>query len=332
MISIKKFLSDDHHQSAEAYERMALLLLQAMGLHAVEGDRMDYDRFRASISVLQSAVAEDPSPHNILATAASAVKTLGDHNWRTSQFIRAKGIELQAIVGMLTSSMSQISSASKASIDRLQELQKQIEHASMVEDVRTLKLRLSDCLVSIRGECDRQRGDADLAVEEMKSGLQKAQETKPIETSPNGDPLTGFMLRSGAEEAMRTACAAKAHVYAGLFVMDRIQTIVSRFGAELGDRALLFFVQHLSSALNANDAIFRWSPTAFVALMNRGESPELVRRQIAKTMAQRREQTFEIGDRSVVLPISCSWVVMPLFEQPYADIVRKLDAFGAAKS
>jgi GGDEF domain-containing protein len=293
---------------------------------------MEYDRFRASIAVLQSDLAEDPSPDNILSTAASAVKTLGDHNWRTSQFIRAKSIELQAIVGMLTNSMSQISTASKSSIEKLQELRKQIEHASMVEDVRTLKLRLSDCLLSIRGECDRQRGESDLAVEEMKSGLQKAQETRPIEISPIADPLTGFILRPGAEQAMQAVCVAKAHVYAGLFVMDRIQTIVSRFGAELGDRALLFFVQHLSTALSATDTIFRWSPTAFVALMNRPESPELVRRQIAKTMAKRMEQTFEIGDRSVVLPVSCSWIVMPLFELSYPEILKKLDAFSASKS
>src|ERR1700704_3051373 len=102
VISIKKFLSQNNKESAEAYERMAHLLLQAMGLHAVEGDRTEYDRFRGSIAVLQSSLAEDPSPDNILITAGTAVKTLGDHNWHTSQYIRAKGIELQSIVGMLT--------------------------------------------------------------------------------------------------------------------------------------------------------------------------------------------------------------------------------------
>ena len=331
MISIKKLLSQNNRESDEAYERMAHLLLQAMGLHAVEGDRAEYDRFRASIAVLQSSLAEDPSPDNILITAGTAVKTLGDHNWHTSQYIRAKGIELQSIVGMLTNSMSQVATASKTSIERLQHLQKQIEHASMVEDVRTLKLRLSDCLQSIHGECERQREESTHVVEEMKTGLQKASETKPVEKNPIADPLTGLIMRAGAEEAMKTACSAGAHLYAGLFVIDRIQSIVSRFGSEIGDRAMLFFVQHLSTALTGNDTLFRWSPTSFLALIHRSESPDLVRRQMSKTIAHRTEQSFKIGDRSVELALSSSWVIIPLFEHGHAEIVKKLDAFGAPK-
>ena len=128
---------------------------------------------------------------------------------------------------------------------------------------------------------------------------------------------------------MQAACIEEAHVYAGLFVLDRLQTIVSRFGDELGDRLILFFVQHLSTALTGNDTLFRWSPTSFLALIHRCETPEMVRRHMARTMAQRTEQTFEIGDRSVVLPVSSSWVVIPLFQQTYAEIAKKLDAFGS---
>ena len=308
---------------------MAHLLLQAMGLHAVEGDRTEYDRFRAAIAVLQSSLVEDPSPDNILITAGTAVKKLGDHNWHTSQFIRAKGIELQSIVGMLTNSMSQVSTASRTSIEQLQHLQKQIEHASMVEDVRTLKLRLSDCLQSIHGECERQREESAQAIEQIKNGIQKAIEPKPVEESPIADPLTGLILRAGAEQAIKASSIQGAHVYAGLFVIDRIQSIVSRFGAELGDRAMLFFVQQLSMALTGNDTLFRWSPNSFLALIHRSESPDLVRREMSKTIAHRTEQSFEIGDRTVVLPLSSSWVIIPLFEHSVAEIVKKLDAFGA---
>ena len=130
---------------------------------------------------------------------------------------------------------------------------------------------------------------------------------------------------------MKAACIEGAHVYAGLFVMDRLQSVVSRFGPELGDRAMLFFVQQLSTALTGSDILFRWSPTAFLALIHRAESPDLVRRQMSKTITHRTEQSFEIGDRSVVLPLSSSWVIIPLFEHRYGEIVKKLDAFGAPK-
>jgi hypothetical protein len=50
---------------------------------------------------------------------------------------------------------------------------------------------------------------------------------------------------------------------------------------------------------------------------------------MSKTIAHRTEQSFKIGDRSVVLALSSSWVIIPLFEHGYAEIVKKLDAFGA---
>jgi GGDEF domain-containing protein len=331
MISIRKLMAKDNRESAEAYERMAQLLLQAIGLHAVEGDRVDYDWFSSTIAGLQTGLSQDPSPANVLATTGTAVKTLEEYNRRTSHFIKATSAELQIIVGMLTEAMSQISTGSQTSVHRLQELQKQIEHASQVEDVRTLKLGLSDCLHSIRGECDRQRDEALEVVANLKRGIQKAQETKVPEAGAVSDPLTGLLLRPGAEDAMQAACDRGAHAYAGLFVMDRLQAVTSRFGNDLGDQVLLFFVQHLSTALTGNDTLFRWSPTSFLALIERRESPDNVRREMAKLLTQRLEQTFEIGDRSVVLPVSSTWVVVPLFEQGYTEIVRKLDAFSGTQ-
>jgi GGDEF domain-containing protein len=110
--------------------------------------------------------------------------------------------------------------------------------------------------------------------------------------------------------------------------MDRIQVINSRFGNELGGQVLLFFVQGLTTSLMGKDTLYRWSPTSFLALFDRRENPDQVRREMARTMSQRQEQTFEIGDRSVVLPISATWVVIPLFEQSFSESLQKLDAFG----
>jgi len=331
MISIRRLMAKDNRVSAEPYERMAQLLLQAIGLHAVEGDRVDYDWFSSTISGLQMSLSQDPSPANVLTVTGAAVKTLDEYNRRTSRFIKATSGELQIIVGMLTNAMVQISTGSQTSIHRLQELQKQIEHASQVEDVRTLKLGLSTCLQSIRGECDRQRDEAHEAVTNLKRGIQKARETKVPEAAAVSDPLTGLLLRPGAEDAMQTACDGGAHSYVGLFLMDRLPAITSRFGPDLGDQVLLFFVQHLSMALTGSDTLFRWSPTSFLALIERRESPDQVRREMSRLLTQRLEQTFKIGDRSVVLPVSATWVVVPLFEQSYTDIVRKLDTFGGTQ-
>jgi len=142
MISIKKFLSADDRkaqEATEASERMTHLLLQAIGLHAVEGDKDDYNTFRVTIADLETNLANEPSPNNFLITTGAAIKALQDYNRRTSFYIRARSVELQTIVGMLTNAMGQISTASQTSIEQLQDLQRQIGQAVMVEDMRTVK-------------------------------------------------------------------------------------------------------------------------------------------------------------------------------------------------
>ena len=333
MISIKKYMGGGGaKESIQAYERMAQLLLQAIGLHAVEGDRADYDSFRAAIADLQTNLAEDPSPSNVLVSTGTAVKAMQDYNRRTSNFIRAKGLELQSIVGMLTQAMSQISTGSDTSIHRLQDLQKQIEHVSMVEDMRTLKTRLSECLETIRTETVRQRDDSKRVVAELDQGLKKAREPKVIEPAGEADPLTGIPLRADAEQAMRAACEDGAHVYAGLFMLDRIQAMSMRFGFALGDQVVLFFLQHLSQGLAGQDQLFRWGPGAFLALLERRDPPAQVRSELGKYLSRRLEQSFPVGGRSVVVPISSTWVLVPLFESTYSEVVHKLEVFASSGS
>jgi GGDEF domain-containing protein len=223
--------------------------------------------------------------------------------------------------------LSQISTASQTSLDRLQELQEKIDRASLFEDLQSLKRNLTDCLESIRGECCRRRDEAGQAAARINQGLQKTSlKVDPLDL----DPLTGLPLRPGAETAIKTACGARAHAYAGLFVIDRIQVITSRFGAEFADRILIFFAQQLSLVLTGKDTLYRWGPNTFLALLDRRESPDHVRREMARTMTQKWEQTFDLGSRSVVLPVSSTWVVVPLFEQSYAETMQKLEAFNGA--
>ncbi len=330
MISIKKFLTSDNHESIDAYERMSHLLLQAIGLHAVEGDRADYEGLRRAIVDLEKSLAEDRSPSNILVTTGAAIKAMQDYNRRTSHIIRARSVELQSIVGMLTVTMSQISTASQTSIVRLQDLQRQIEHAVMLDDVRSVKLKLSECLESISTESERHRSESINLIAGLKQGLQSAQAPKLADGSAVVDPGTGLALRAEAEAAMLAAGGQQAHAYAALFTLSRLQSITTRFGSKLGDQVMIFFLQRLSQALSPQDQFFRWSPDSFLVVLHRKESGDQLRRDLARFLSNRLEQTFEFADRSVTLPIAATWVIVPLFESSHAEILRKLDAFSAA--
>ena len=329
MISIKKYLSTDSREASDAYERMSLTLLQAIGLHAVEGERADYDWLRCAIADLQTRLTEDPSPANILVTTGAAVKAMQDYNRRTSHILSARSVELRSIVGMLTGAMSQISTTSQTSIARLQDLQRQIEQAVMLEDVRTVKLRLSECLESMRGETERQRNESVKVVHELKQGLHGIQAPKQAEAGAGIDPLTGLPSRVEGEAAILAAGGPGLHAYAALFVLGRMQAIASRYGSELSDGVLMVLLQRLSLGLSPQDQFFRWGPDSFLAVLHRKESGDLLRREVTRLLSVRLEHSFEIASRSVTLPISPTWTIVPLFEFSQSEVLRKLDSFSA---
>jgi len=204
-----------------------------------------------------------------------------------------------------------------------------IEGAVMVEDMRTLKSSLSECLESIKTETVRQREESARAVAEINQGLRRTREPKTSAQTGDVDPLTGLPLRAHAEKAIREACGDQVQTYAGMFLIDRIQVISSRFGVALGDKLVLFFLEHLSQGLSSDDQLFRWGRGAFLAVIDRPEPHEQVRREFARLLSRRLEQTFEMGDRSVVIPVASTWIVVPLFKSDPLEVGRKLDAFIA---
>ncbi len=330
MISIKKFLSDDTREITDAYRRMSLMLLQAIVLHAVEGEPADYERFRFAIGELDKGLAADPSPANILVTTGAAVNAMQSYNRHTSHLLGARSSELQSIVGMLTEAMSNISAASRTSVTRLQDLQRQIEQTVILNDVRSLKLRLSECLESIRSETERQRVESAKVVSDLKEGLREVHAPAAAEVATRSDPLTGLPLRAEAEQAIQEACAPGSHAFVALFALRRLQAVTTRYGSDLADRLRLFFLQRVSLGLAPQDQFFRWSTDSFLALMHRKESSELLRRELSRLLSVRMEQTFEIASGTVTLPISPTWTIVPLFDSSPAEVMHKLEVFARA--
>ena len=310
MISIRKFLNAQEGKPNDAFERMSHLLLQAIGRHAVDGDENARNTFQSVIEELEKDVTDDASPGNVLITTSAVVKAMENYNRRNSARTQVRQAELQSMVGMLTQAMSQISNASETSITRLQELQHLIEGAAMVENISTLKTRLSECLQSIRSESKRQLGESERLVAELQTGLKKSQ-ARQLETPAAGsDPIAGLPQRLEAEAALEAACGDDSHTYAALFLVERIESIKARFGRDIGEQVEVRFYQRVVTGLRVNDRFFRWSKSAFLVLLQRDESGEHVRREITAILSRPFDQTFELTGRSVVLPISSTWLAV----------------------
>jgi GGDEF domain-containing protein len=328
IISIRKYLQGSNARFGEETLRRGLcLLLEGIALHAVEADRVDYDAFQTEMGNLSGRLAgETPTP-DILLVVGLGLKALENYNRRAASFLRFQASELQSMVSMLTQTVSLIANGQERSVQRLQEIEKQIEKASVAEDIRTLKVRLADCLVSLRENVAVQREESTNLVDGLMKGIQAVKE-HPI-VKPPADPTTSLPTRADAERALAAAIQTGGNFFVGVFALERIQSVNARFGYSVGNRMLATFKKCLDEAFPQGDALFRWSGPAFVLLLERDAPIEFVRAELGRICDRKIELEVTIGTRSALLPVSASFTIMPMLPSVKL-LAHKIDAFIAS--
>src|SRR6266566_1172786 len=123
MISLRKFLLAPNESRGEDLLRVIRLLLQGIAMHAVEGNRQDYESFRADMQKLLTGIGETPLPSELLVATGSVLKGLEEYNQRTTRYVRMQGAELQNMIGMLTRTVAVLGAGSARSVTRLREIE-----------------------------------------------------------------------------------------------------------------------------------------------------------------------------------------------------------------
>jgi len=333
VISLKKFWSAEEPPTLTSNQdplRVIRLLLQGIALHAVEGDRLEYEKFRRDMQELLDAVEGNPSNSELLVSTGSVLKALESYNQNTSKYLRMQGAELQHVIAMLTRTVASLGAGSDRSVTRLQEIEGQLVKASQIEDVRMLKIRMEQCLESIRDETQKQRAESSRLMEGLQQDILQTQERMRTVTVAPVDAVTGLALRPDAEAALAEAAAGLKPVFVLMLAVDRVALINSRFGYAAGDQALKLYVESLRPRLAGGDRIFRWSGPAFVVLAERTERLERVRDQFRSVVPPKTERNLQVANRTALVSLSATWTVFPV-AAPVADLIEQLDRFLASQ-
>lgn len=332
MISIKRFLNtQDEVSGTEGPLRQALaLLLAAIDIHAVQGDELDYVQFRSAIQEIAAQFSSETSAAQIFVTAGAVSTALREYNERTSRYLRSYDTEYQNMVAMLAQTVACVTNASDSSALRLRDIQQQLKAASVIEDVRTLRMRLSQCLESIQNEIENQKMEA----ERVRIELQKTLPAPSASTGPPKpviviDPVTGLPNHAAAEAALAEAADASG-VFAVPIVPNRVHAINALFGYRVGDRVMRRVSDHYRGALLPEDRMFRWRGPSLIALIARDSSIENVRMDLARIGGGRIGELTDVGNRSILLPVSASWAVFPMNTQS-ESLVVEIDRFVASR-
>ena len=329
------------HQAAETFFTSLKQLVEVMGRSAIPADEHDHAEPRADMARMEARMSLE-NPSETLVAVGSVERAIEEYNARVGRSVRQYQTELRGMVGMLTETVSECTSASERSKQRLQGIENRLEKASAIEDIRLLKLQLAECLESLRAEAEDQRKAWAGQMEALASGLHSARTALAADpagpahtTGPDAnaapkplDPLTGLPRRPKAMEALAEALADPAKQYAVLFTVERVESANARYGFGIGDQMLQAWQQLLHSWFGDGARIFRWGGPAFLMLIERDAPAQQVRTEIAHRCANRHEKMFNVGNRAVLLVIAAAHLVIPLAECVSADLVaQRLDAF-----
>ncbi len=331
-LSIKTFLKHSGRVQPEDYLHVIELLLNGIALHAVQGDTEDLFRFQDDVRTIARTIGNDSSGEDLLVSTSRAMRALEEYSRHTQKFMRAQSLELQGMLSMLTQTVSSLSASGRENIEQLQSIEKKIEKASVIEDIRSLRIQLAECLETLKTETLRQREEASRTIFDLDAGVSNVKARMEGAQIVVRDPDTGLSTRSEAERAIAFSSQADGTHYAAFFVLDNLHSVHSRFGNKIQIEVLRMFAEHLSNAFGGTEHLYRWSAASLVAVLERNVPFVKFQAEVRQVASVRLQKTLKINSREVLLPVGCRWFALPVTKNDDSDVLfSKMDAFLAAQ-
>lgn len=303
-------------------------LLEGVALHAVEVDGQEVARFREDIRNIAARITLDATAEDRALATGEAIKALQEYGRNVRSLTEAQRSELMSVVAMLTKTLNLI--VSRGTGSQLTMLERKLESATGLDDIRVLKLHLNDCLQIARQEICHQReltAQAQVALADART--EAANLAAQVRSQ---DPLTGLPNRRVAEDVLAAHCGRKS-AFAAIIVMARLYTINARYGIKTGDEMIRHTARQLVQDLNGF-SVHRWGGPSFLAFTDAEDSVQMTQSRL-RTIPPLQISNISGNrsrERSLMLPVSTAWTVYSLeLETGLSSIVPKLDSFVASQ-
>ena len=217
---------------------------------------------------------------------------------------------------------------------RLQAIEKQVERASELDDIRALRASLGESLQALREAAAQQqksfRRDRGAAAGSDRDGpeidartIPSTREMRKIRQRKNG------VLELLSEATNELGVESLPASYVAAFKLQRAEHIANRFGETVKHQMLNLIAAELKTVLGPQDRLLRWKGTSFVMFINSTAAIPEIRSRLAKAVAATSQQYIEVGRNSALLSVGVDWIVFPQAGRPLDAVFTEVDAFLA---
>lgn len=323
MISIKQLLeryerSSTNQQRLEGVSRLRGLLVEGLQARHESNWGITQD-FTLSARDLLNRLEEDLSAAELLDLACETLDLFETHSKQATTFFHEQSRQMQSMVAMLTETIADISAQSDTSIATLQSIERQIEHASSLDDIRGLKTSLASCLAAVREASVQQKTAMQTTVNRLHEQVKKSRPS---------DPQREPSRRAGSWASTEEIQAE----YAIVFKLQRADHIRSRFGDGAIDQMLALVEAGLKPAQHPADRLMRWKRDSFLMFVSSPESVLTIRQRFGRVVTGIGQGHVEVGKNSALLAVGVDWAIFPQAQYPSLErLFLDVDSFLSQK-
>lgn len=289
-------------------------------------------RLRTGLAAITSRISEQASIDDIANAVDAATELLRKHHATVLQRGAQQLAELKAVMRTMTDTITFLSESRSTVVHQLTFVERQLEEATELEDIRLLRPRIAECLELVRQENARLQAESAAHTEAVrqKMGLSVSVpgEKSAVRKVGTLDIATGLPNRDAAERLIGEKASNGRRCSIALFVPERLGFVVRRHGREAEDEVLLHVAQHVTRLLPAGAHLYRWSGPSLLAVKPSSGAPEHEHQVWTQIASKPYEKTIGNERRSALLRITLACLVTHAdIETPLAGLFEEMDQF-----
>jgi GGDEF domain-containing protein len=296
-------------------ERYLSLLVEGAAAGMPEMDAASYAAFRSKVEVLARRLPDRLPDEEKLALISSILREFEGYRNGAETALRE---QLAAWRNVVTSLFSELLAHLGVESDSAEAgpLLQRVKRLTMGAEIEDWRKRLELFLHPLDG-----KGPA----HDMAARLRAA------DCSTANDNAAGLRGGGSAVEHLRTIMADGGDGFIVLFRLSCLDVISQRFGPEAVEDCLMAVSAFLTDGLESHDAIYHWSDSALLAILQGRYSEFMVCAELDRIIAQNRESSINVAGRAIMLRIPISFELTPINRLRSADDLLRLSARQATK-
>lgn len=332
VISLGKYLAGgreaDHLHVALV--DLVQVLIKATAAAAVPYDEARARSFRDDVGVLGDRVRHDTEAESI-PVVGEIYKHLVEENARSlERILREQGTELKALARLITRSLPVFVAEDEAAVEKVRELQNDLDSVHTLKDIVEFKKRLTASLDMLQQQTAERRKRNAHTLSELRRELDESRaRLEQFSVDPTKDAVTGLPVREDAINVISFLSGKDALAFALVLRIQQLPGLNTKYGHQVGNLILQSYRDHLVARMGDCGRLFRWGGTSLVVLVDKTQITRESGGDLIRSLGSNANLEIDTGTRSMMLPISPRWLAVGRTEViAPQQIIDKIDRFS----